>query len=60
MSAPKPHRISIRRRLDKSSGKWVVTVTGITSGAKIHTADELTVEFKLDASRYEPFVDVGQ
>lgn len=57
---PKPHEINITARLDKEKGKWKIRVTGVTSGAKIHLGDELSIEFGLDASRFTPVITQGK
>lgn len=59
----KPHEIKITANLEGaqwgySEGKWVIRVSGVTSGAIIHggDGDNMTIEFKLDPTRFHPVV----
>lgn len=41
----------------KEKDKWVIRIKGITSGFIVHTeSDNSTLEFKFDASRFDPII----
>jgi len=50
------HEIKITKSL--RDGFWIIRVTGITSGAIIQSndCDDMTIQFKLDASRFTPVI----
>lgn len=50
---------TVEIRKYKENRKWVIRIKGITSGFIVHTeADNSTLEFKLDATRFEPMIKV--
>ena len=57
---PELHKIDVSCYL--VDGKWVIYVKGVTSGAIIHggDGDNMTIEFKLDASRFRPVFTRGE
>jgi len=48
-------------RIMGDDGKWTVRVKGISSGFKVHGGypDDMSIEFKFDASRFEPIIIKG-
>lgn len=50
--------IEVSKRYDKRTKKWVVRISGISSGFVVHggDGDNMTVECEFDASRFEPFI----
>lgn len=52
----KAHEIRVTVRKDAAANKWRIRVSGLTSGVKIHVADELAAEFSLDAARFHPVI----
>lgn len=47
----------VRIRKFKEDGKWVIRVSGVTSGFTVHTeTDDSSIEFRFDASRFEPVI----
>lgn len=55
------HEVKITKRLDRSTGKWIVRISGITSGFEVDggDGDNMAIRFHLDASRFEPVIKVG-
>lgn len=53
--------IIISKYFDKKSNKYIVYVRGISSGFIVHTEiDNSTIEFKFDASRFNPKILTAQ
>ncbi len=52
----KLHYIKTSVRWDNSAGKWVIRISGVTSGFVVHggDGDNMTIEFRLDGDRYRP------
>jgi len=57
---PKVKFIDVEVNKIKENGKWVIRIKGVTSGFIVHTSeDDSIIEFGFDASRFEPFIQVG-
>ncbi len=53
---PEKHEVKIK--VWKQDGKWIVCISGVTSGMEVHASDcdNMQVVFGLDASRFTPVI----
>lgn len=50
--------VEIYRVFCKEENKWIVRVKGISSGFIVHGGypDDMSIEFRFDANRFEPII----